>query len=99
LVRKKTAVRARTAAVAAVVPTAVPVDMGKKVSVKVKSSSADEIVYTLSDGTKLTLRPVLMNIERSLNKFNPLGDPIYQLGTGLVMQTVVPKKLKRKGLK
>jgi len=73
--------------------------MGRKVSVTVKRASAEQIVYTLSDGTKLTLRPVLMNIERSLSKYNPLGDPIYQLGTGLIMQTVVPKKLKKKGLK
>jgi hypothetical protein len=73
--------------------------MGRTVSVTVKRASAEQIVYTLSDGTKLTLRPVLMNIERSLNKYTPLGDPIYQLGTGLMMQTVVPRKLKKKGLK
>lgn len=95
-VRKK-ARRGGRAAGTTVIPTTPPlIPLGRKVAVSVKKVSAEEIVYTLSDGTKLKLRPVLVNIERSLSKYNPLGDPIYQIGTGLILQTEVPKRLKRR---
>jgi hypothetical protein len=87
----------RATAVETVSPPVMPlIEMGKKVGVKVKSSSTEEIVYTLSDGTKLHLRPILANVERSLEKFNPTGDPLYQVAAALLIHTVVPKKLKRK---
>jgi hypothetical protein len=71
-------------------------DMGRKIALTVKKQSAEEIVYTLSDGTKLKLKPILVSIERSLNVFTPVGDPLYQIQTGIFMQTEVPKKLKKK---
>jgi hypothetical protein len=73
------------------------IDLGSTVAVTVKSASAEEIVYKLSDGTKLKLRPIIMSIERAKQKYNPAGEPIYQLQTGLIVQPIVPKKLKRKG--
>jgi len=70
--------------------------MGRTTEVKVKHASADEIVYTLSDGTKLRLRPLIMRIDRSLSRFNPSGEPIYQVQTGTILITEVPRRLKRK---
>lgn len=72
------------------------VDMGKKTEVKIKKASVDEIVYMLDDGTKLRLRPVIALAERSLNRYTPQGDPLYQINVGLIIQTDVPRKLKRK---
>jgi hypothetical protein len=77
-------------------PPAPMIDMGKKVAVTVKKAPAGELEYTLSDGTKLVIRPVILSVDRSLEAFNPDGDPIYQVATGLVMKTIVPKGLKRK---
>ena len=51
---------------------------------------------SLSDGTKVQLKPVVMGIERSLGKYNPLGDPIYQINIGMLLVTTVPRKLKKK---
>lgn len=71
--------------------------MGRTTEVKVKKSSNEEIVYTLTDGTKLRVRPIIIRIDRSLNKFNPAGEPIYQIQLGSMIQTDVPRRLKRGG--
>lgn len=76
-------------------PAAGMIDLGRTVTVSTKKFSVQEVLVTLSDGTKLQMRPVLMNIQRSLDRFNPNGDPIYQIQAGLVMNTLVPKKLKK----
>jgi hypothetical protein len=77
-------------------PTPQLIDLGKSVPVTVKKASAEEIVLTLSDGTKLQLKPVVMGIERSVEKFNPMGDPIYQINVGIMIMPRVPRKLKQK---
>jgi hypothetical protein len=80
-----------------VMPPAPPViDLGKRIALTVKRTSADEITFELSDGAKVLVKPVLMGIERSLQKYNAAGDPLYQVNAGLMVNVVVPKKLKRK---
>jgi len=54
-------------------------------------------VYKLADGTTLKVKLVLVNVVRSRDKYDPLGNPIY----GITSQNIVkvlnaPKKLKRK---
>jgi hypothetical protein len=73
-----------------------PVDLGHSVSVTVKKSYPESIELLLSDGTKLELKPVVLGIDRSTEKYNPTGDPIYQLNIGIMISTKVPKKLKLK---
>jgi hypothetical protein len=77
-------------------PMPILLDMGRTVTLAVKKSSAEEIIYTLSDGAKLKLKPIIISIERSKDNFNPQGEPLYQINAGFFMQTAVPKKLKRK---
>jgi hypothetical protein len=72
------------------------IDLGRKVSVSVKKATAEDIRLTLSDGTNLILRPIVAGIERSIEKYNPSGEPIYQINVALIVQTEVSKKLKRK---
>jgi hypothetical protein len=71
------------------------VDVGQTVQVSIKSANQSEAVFSLSDGTVLHANILLTAIERSLEKFNPNGEPIYQITAGLMLKTVVPKKLKR----
>jgi hypothetical protein len=66
------------------------------VAVSVKKASPESIELSLSDGTKLELKPIVLGIERSLEKYNPTGDPIYQVNIGLMISPKVPKKLKFK---
>jgi hypothetical protein len=37
-----------------------------------------------------------MGLERSVEKFNPMGDPIYQINVGIMIMPRVPRKLKQK---
>jgi hypothetical protein len=96
LAQRKARIRKPAVDASAVPQVPVLVDMGRKVSVAIKKSSPDEILYTLSDGSKLKLKPMIVSIERSLEKFNPQGEPLYQVNVGLFVHTDVPKKLKRK---
>lgn len=72
------------------------VDIGKTVEVTVRKASAETVDLTLSDGTVLQVRPVVMNVVRSKEKFNPLGEPIYNVNIGMVIHTKVPPRLRRK---
>jgi hypothetical protein len=72
------------------------IDIGRKVTVTVKKASVEDVVLSLSDGTKLHLKPVVMSIERSLKKYNAAGEPIYQISVGLMVNTTVPPRLKKK---
>ena len=71
-------------------------DFGRTVEVGVKSTREGETVFTLTDGTKLYAKVMTPSILRSLDKYNPTGDPIYVIQAGLALKTVVPKRLKRK---
>ena len=85
---------------AIVSPPALPgqqlIDIGRSVALTIKKASAEEIILTLSDGAVVHVRPVVVGIERSKEKYNALGEPIYQLNLGLVLHTKVPQKLKKK---
>ena len=72
------------------------VDVGRTVEVAIKSAIERETVFTLSDGTKLHAKVMAPSISRSLDKYNANGDPVYLIQAGLMLKTVVPKKLKRK---
>lgn len=72
------------------------IDLGRSVDVPVRKASVEEIVLSLVDGTKLHLKPVVMGIQRSTERYNPLGEPIYQVNVAVLVQTKVPPKLKRK---
>jgi len=95
--KKRIKKRRRLAAKSSIPPTAPGLlPMGQSVEVKVTKASADEIVYTLSDGTRLRVRPLIIRIDRSLNHYNPTGEPLYQVQAGTIVQTDVPKRLKKR---
>jgi hypothetical protein len=73
------------------------VEMGRTVKLENRRISRDEgLVYKLSDGSTVTMIPILATVERSLSKYNAAGDPIYQFQAGFVVKVDVPKRLKRK---
>lgn len=54
-------------------------------------------VYKLADGTTLKVKLVLVNVVRSRDKYDPLGNPIYGITSQNIVKVLnVPEKLKRK---
>jgi hypothetical protein len=94
--RKKGAAKALAVVPSPAFPGQQLVEMGRSVSLTIKKASAEEIVLTLSDGALVQIRPVVLGVERSRDRFNAVGEPIYQLNLGFALHTKVPKKLKRK---
>jgi hypothetical protein len=78
-------------------PAAAPVlvPMGRTVKVEIKKGANQTLTYVLTDGSKMTLMPIIAGIERSLNKFASNGDPIYQAQIGFFLKLDKHKKLIR----
>ena len=54
-------------------------------------------VYKLSDGSTLKVKLVLINVVRSRDQYDPLGNPIYGITSQNVIKVLnVPEKLRRK---
>ena len=97
MVATKKAKRRKAAAVNPIAhPVPGPIDLGRTVSVTVKKGADPEIIMRLSDGAELKLKPVIMSIERSRDRYNVAGEPIYQIQAGFGIHVNVPKSLKRK---
>jgi hypothetical protein len=63
---------------------------------KIKKSKVLESTFTLDDGTKLLVKPILSDIRRALGQFDLVGQPIYFVTLGQMITTKAPKKLQRK---
>jgi hypothetical protein len=72
------------------------IDIGRTLPVSSTPTKDEESVFTLSDGTKLYARVAITSVERSREKYNPNGEPIYQIQAGIILRTEVARSLKRK---
>jgi S-adenosylhomocysteine hydrolase len=53
--------------------------------------------YTLSDGTVLRAKAVVLDAKKMVGQFNAEGDPVYVMQMTLVNQIKAPDRLKKKG--
>ena len=72
------------------------IDLSKGEEVDFENEKEEWNVYKLADGTTLKVKLVLVNVVRSRDNYDPLGNPIY----GITSQNIVkvlnaPEKLKR----
>jgi hypothetical protein len=86
--------RKRTAAPSLFTPPIM--DVGQTTLVSVTPTRDAESTFTLSDGTKIYARVMISSVERSKEKYNPNGDPVYQIQAAIILRTEVSKNLKRK---
>jgi len=75
----------------------VNIDLSEGEEVDFENEKEEWNVYKLADGTTLKVKLILVNVVRSRDKYDPLGNPIY----GITSQNIVkvlnaPEKLKRK---
>lgn len=65
--------------------------------VEVSESTERWSDYTLEDGTKVKIKPVLISIDRVVGEFDALGNPVYVVSAQPVMAVVATDdSLKRK---
>ena len=53
------------------------IDLSKGEEVDFENEKEEWNVYKLADGTTLKVKVVLVNVVRSRDKYDPLGNPIY----------------------
>ena len=73
------------------------IDLSEGEEVDFKNEKEEWNIYKLADGSTLKVKLVLVNVVRSRDNYDSLGNPIY----GITSQNIVkvlsaPKKLKRK---
>ena len=71
-----------------------PTSPSDRIGVKLASEHWSTI--DLDDGTKLEIRPVVMDVRRLRNKFNDDGSPIYAMKSAILTNVTSPKKLFKK---
>ncbi len=66
---------------------------------KIVRSHVAESVFTLSDGTKLRVKPIMGDVRRAVDQYNADGNPVYFLSLGMTIVTDAPKGLRSPTLK
>jgi len=73
------------------------VDLSEGEEVDFANEKEEWNIYKLSDGSTLKVKLVLINVVRSRNKYDPLGNPIYGITSQNIVKVLnVPEKLKQK---
>jgi hypothetical protein len=52
--------------------------------------------FTLSDGTVLRAKAVVLDVRKMVDQYNQDGDPIYEMQLTMINQARVPQELKKK---
>jgi hypothetical protein len=69
---------------------------GPKEPVDIVSTKEAWSEFTLSDGTVIRAKAVVLDVRKMTDQYNPDGEPIYELQLTMINQARVPKELKRK---
>jgi len=73
------------------------IDLSEGEEVDFENEREEWNVYKLSDGSTLKVKLVLVNVVRSRDKYDPLGNPIYGITSQNIVKVLnVPEKFKRK---
>jgi hypothetical protein len=70
---------------------------GRREPIDIISSKDGWSEFTLSDGTVLRAKAVVLDVKRMVGQFNQEGEPIYEMQLTLVSQARVPEHSKKKG--
>ena len=73
------------------------VDLSEGEEVDFENEKEEWNTYKLSDGSTLKVKLVLVNVVRSHDKYDPLGNPVYGITSQNIIKVLnVPEKLRRK---
>jgi len=72
-------------------------DLSEGEEVDFENEKEEWNAYKLADGSALKVKLVLVNVVRSRDKYDPLGNPIYGITSQNIVKVLnVPEKFKRK---
>jgi len=72
-------------------------DLSEGEEVDFENEKEEWNAYKLADGSTLKVKLVLVNVVRSRDKYDPLGNPIYGITSQNIVKVLnVPEKFKRK---
>jgi len=73
------------------------IDLPEGEEVDFENEKEEWNTYKLADGSTLKVKLVLINVVRSCDKFDSLGNPLYGITSQNIVKVLnVPKKLKQK---
>jgi len=73
------------------------IDLSEGEEVDFENEKEEWNVYKLADGSKLKVKLVLVNVVRSRDQYDSLGNPIYSITSQNIIKVLnVPAKLRRK---
>jgi len=73
------------------------IDLSEGEEVDFENEKEEWNVYKLADGTILKIKLVLVNVVRSRDNYDSLGNPIYGITSQNIVKVLnVPEKLKQK---
>jgi hypothetical protein len=72
----------------------VPFDYGTVQSVSVKKVEGGPILIRLEDGTLIEMRIAVVDVKRSVDRYDSNGDPVYSVGSVQLVSAKVPPRLK-----
>ena len=73
------------------------VDLSEGEEVDFENEKEEWNIYKLADGSTLKVKLVLVNVVRSRDKYDSLGNPVYGITSQNIVKILnVPKKLKQK---
>ncbi len=52
--------------------------------------------FDLADGSKIRLKPVVVEVRRHKRKYTDSGDPLYEVKSAMIFDTRAPDKLRKK---
>ena len=67
-----------------------------RIPLEIKKSEERWSEFELSDGSLIRVRPIMIEARRLKGKYNPNGEPIYEIKQGLIVDVRVPDNLKLK---
>jgi hypothetical protein len=68
---------------------------GPKEPVDIVSTKEAWSEFTLSDGTVLRAKAVVLDVRKMVDQYNQDGDPIYEMQLTMINQARVPQELKK----
>jgi len=73
------------------------IDLSEGEEVDFENEKEEWNIYKLADGTTLKVKLVLVNVVRSRDKYDSLGNPVYGINSQNIVKVLnVPEELKRK---